>query len=57
MTYEQKVELRPTHAKVSAICFESEDNVKLFERVLEFPQEVVPESSHYIWESDSKIHF
>lgn len=56
MTYEQRVEVKPTHAKVSAICFEAEDNVKLYERTLNFPQEVVPSLSHYEWESDGKVH-
>lgn len=42
VTYEKKVEIKPTFAKVSAVCFESEDNVRLFERTLEFPQEIVP---------------
>lgn len=48
--------MQPTSAKVSAVCFESEDNVKLYTRVLNFPSEIVPSSSHYEWESDGKVH-
>jgi len=57
VSYDKKIEVRPTYAKVSAVCFESEDNVKLFERTLEFPEEIVPAKSFYQeWENDGKIH-
>ena len=55
-TYEQSVEIMPNQVSVSAVCFESEENVHLFSRTIQLPQAVDPERSYYTWESDGKVH-
>lgn len=55
-TYEQEVKLSPTEVFVSAVCFESESNVHLFQRTIQLPQPINPEMSHFSWDADGKVH-
>ena len=41
---------------VSAVCFESETNVRLFQRTIQLPQPIDPAMSHYSWDADGKVH-
>ena len=56
VTYEQTVDITETQVSVSAVCYESEQDIRLFSRVLELSQKVVPEASSAIWENDGKVH-
>ena len=41
---------------VSAVCYESEESVRLFTRVIDLAQDIVPSASSFTWESDGKVH-
>lgn len=50
VTYEQTVEIKEWEVAVSAICFESEQDIRLFTRLIELPLAVVPDASSSTWE-------
>ena len=56
VTYEQTVEIKEWEVAVSAICFESEQDIRLFTRLIELPLAVVPDASSSTWENDGKVH-
>ena len=56
VTYEQTVEVAADQVTVSAVCFESEESVRLFTRVIPLAQRIVPDSSTSTWENDGKVH-
>ena len=55
-TYEHDVNISPNEVEVSVLCFESEDDIKVFKRTIKLPREIKPEESKYTWESESKVH-
>ena len=56
MTYEQSVEIGESQVKVSAVCYESEDAIRLFTRQIDLEQKIDPAASSHTWENDGKVH-
>ena len=50
------MEIFEREVKVSSVCFEGEENVRKFSRSVKLPQAVVPEASHFYWESEGKVN-
>ena len=55
-TYDHEVTIKENEVEVSVLCFESENDIKVFKRTIKLPKEIVVEQSNFTWQSESKVH-
>lgn len=55
VSFDREVNIESNSVLVSAVCYESEQEVKLFKRKLDLPREIIPEKSTYKWDGDDRL--